>query len=642
MKNVLRSWRKLCIVGKSELLISIFTQVIILICSIVEPIALSSFIESASIRSSALAIIWVFINLGLIIIEHISWHINYANYTRLITPTYLNLQKRVTKAVLNAGILSVDKTKLDYCINSDIFGIATFLDSLILRLASFFKFLIMLIIIFVYSYTIGAMLVVMSAVGFSLLLMYNKLKKTNGVILRKNEINADKKTQEILNLGEVIKKYNLENPVLFEQERRLLGYCNSYNTLYTKKSIKDNFIQIYWYTMLSVIFLVSYFEFNTLSMSLTVFLIIIDYSSSFVKLTESAFDFTIEISDLEEKLNRTQDILKLEETTPSANQDIKNEDKISANKNETEGKSKNINAGDLEASKKDDVLKQNNAPAKENYNNINRRISPTDNDCDSINEGNFGSVGTGDVMKDENFNPLKNSKKQKSENTPKEQNIGNVKGHKNSTECFVNNVKENKFPTKETKNLKGNSLIIKSPERFSFNGSSTKVLTLFPGNIYIFASTKAVKLFYSKNLNLVTFNDFQTTSVFNLPETLSVSDQNEMFADCILENLQIIQNDVEKIGKITDSLGIDELLTNLNLSEKENASLITDKKIIILLNIVRAILSDAKIIYLKFSEELFDFGKNILKTFKTFAKEKLVLIYDPASFLSGKTGIFVE
>lgn len=599
MKNVLLSWKKLCIVRKSELLVSIFSQVIILICSIVEPIALSSFIESASIHSTALAVIWVFINLGLVIIEHISWHINYANYTRLITPTYISLQKRVTKAVLNAGSHSVDKTKLDYCINNDIFGIATFLDSLILRLASFLKFLIMLVIIFVYSYTIGAMLVVMSAVGFSLLLMYNKLKKTNGWVLRKNEINADKKTQEILNLSEVIKKYNLENPVLFEQERRLLGYVNSYNTLYTKKSIKDNFIQIYWYTMLSVVFLVSFFEFNTLSMSLAVFLLIIDYSSSFVKLTESAFDFTIEISDLEEKLNRTQDILKLEDNSPR--NPIDQDDK-------TENKSKNDS------------------------------IQPTKIPDENIVENNISTI--------------KNPKKDKNKSSA-QSNIKNISTRENLTNTSNNDfssVRTNSN-TKFTKNLNAktsgdfsveNSLLIKSPEKFYYNGLCTKVLNLTQNNIYIFVSRKAVKVFYSKDLISVSFKNTQTSSIFDLPETLSVSDQNEMFADCILENLQIIQNDVEKIAGITKSLGIDELLNSLKTDKKNNASLITDKKIIILLNIVRAILSDAEIIYLKFSEEIFDFGKNILKTLKNFAKDKIVLIYDPTNFLSGKIGIFIE
>lgn len=580
-------------------MVSIFSQVIILICSIVEPIALSSFIESASIHSTTLAVIWVFINLGLVIIEHISWHINYANYTRLITPTYISLQKRVTKAVLNAGSHSVDKTKLDYCINNDIFGIATFLDSLILRLASFLKFLIMLVIIFVYSYTIGAMLVVMSAVGFSLLLMYNKLKKTNGWVLRKNEINADKKTQEILNLSEVIKKYNLENPVLFEQERRLLGYVNSYNTLYTKKSIKDNFIQIYWYTMLSVVFLVSFFEFNTLSMSLAVFLLIIDYSSSFVKLTESAFDFTIEISDLEEKLNRTQDILKLEDN--STQNPIDQDDK-------TENNSKSDKKTSAES------------PEENIYKN--------------------------------NVSTIKNPNKDKSKSSA-QSNIKNISSRENSTHAS-NNDFSSVQPNSNTKFTKGlnaktsgdfsvdNSLYIKSPEKFYYNGLCTKVLNLTQSNIYIFVSRKAVKVFYSKDLISVNFKNTQTSSIFDLPETLSVSDQNEMFADCILENLQIIQNDVEKIAEITKSLGIDELLNSLKTDEKNNASLITDKKIIILLNIVRAILSDAEIIYLKFSEEIFDFGKNILKTFKNFAKDKIILIYDPTNFLSGKIGIFVE
>lgn len=603
MKKLLQNWKKLCIVEGNVLAVSILTQVVIIICSIVEPVALSSFIESASIHSTALAVIWLFINLGLVIIEHISWHINYSNYTKLISPTYINLQSRITKATLVASKDMIDNAKLNYCINSDIFGIATFLDSLILRLASFIKFLVILIIIFAYSYTVGVMLVVMSAVGFSLLMMYNKLKKRSGIVLRENEISADKKTHEIIEMGEVVKKYNLENPILLEQERRLVGYVNSYNNLYTKKSIKDNFIQIYWYTMLSVIFLVCYFEFNALAMSLAVFLILIDYSSTFVKLTENAFDFTIEIADLEEKVNRTYEILEFERNSQKEEsfQSVENSVISDFDGDKTSGNVKRLFKKSAKNGKKFPQSMQNGHDDEILEDKEVRRLNSF----------------SGDGLK--NLNPQREGKS-----------VNNFQ-NKNTLQN-IDSVERDKL------------LTIESQKTFYLAGSGCKKMKLTPSNVYIFQSDKSRMIFCETGENKlkIEYGGSEYSSIYKIPELLLVKNQNEMFADSIIENLQIIKNDVELITAITESLGIDEMLNGLDDSVRKRANKIKDEKVIILLNIVRAILSDAEIVYFKMDAELFDFGKNIIKTFCKFGKNKLVLVYDPAKMLSGKKGIFVE
>lgn len=603
MKKLLQNWKKLCIVEGNVLAVSILTQVVIIICSIVEPVALSSFIESASIHSTALAVIWLFINLGLVIIEHISWHINYSNYTKLISPTYINLQSRITKATLVASKDMIDNAKLNYCINSDIFGIATFLDSLILRLASFIKFLVILIIIFAYSYTVGVMLVVMSAVGFSLLMMYNKLKKRSGIVLRENEISADKKTHEIIEMGEVVKKYNLENPILLEQERRLVGYVNSYNNLYTKKSIKDNFIQIYWYTMLSVIFLVCYFEFNALAMSLAVFLILIDYSSTFVKLTENAFDFTIEIADLEEKVNRTYEILEFERNSQ---------------KEESFQSVETSVISDFDGDKTSRNVKSLFKKSAKNGKNFPQSMQ-NGHDDEILEDKEVRRLNSfsGDGLK--NLNPQREGKS-----------VNNFQ-NKNTLQN-IDSVERNKL------------LTIESQKTFYLAGLGCKKMKLTPSNVYIFQSDKSRMIFCETGENKlkIEYGGSEYSSIYKIPELLLVKNQNEMFADSIIENLQIIKNDVELITAITESLGIDEMLNGLDDGVRKRANKIKDEKVIILLNIVRAILSDAEIVYFKMDAELFDFGKNIIKTFCKFGKNKLVLVYDPAKMLSGKKGIFVE
>lgn len=533
MINILKEWKKLIVIEGVPCKLSILTNIVILICGITEPIALSSFIGNASVHNSTLALIWLGINLGLIIMEHIAWHINYTNYTKLISPTYINLQNKLTSAVLKAEEPPLDSTKLNYCINSDIFGIATFIDTLILRIASIIKFLILLVIIFVYSYVVGVMLVVMSAVGYSLLIMYNRLKQKSTSIMQSNEMASARKTDEIINMADVINKYNLNSPVLLEQERRLKGYVNSYNTLYSKRSLKDNFILIYWYTMLSIVFMVCYFEFNNLVLSLSVFLVLIDYSTSFVKLTENAFDFTIEITELEEKVKRVNDYLCL--------------------------------------SKKADT-----------------RTPPCNND---------GTVTNG------------------------EQRVTGEQYKNDSKAIFL--LTYTKVGTQNGKN--------KFTQEFTI------------GKIYIFQDVFFSDLFYENKSPKIKImaDDELYENIYQLPNLLEVTDKNEMFNDNCLQNLQIIKNDTDLIFDITKTLGLDEILNKLSQEEQQFANRISSESTIILLNIVRALLSDAQIVCIKIDDRIKDFTKKLSTTLKTFGVNKCILLYDPLKLFGDKAGNIV-
>ena len=537
MIKTLKEWKKLVVTENRLMAVSVLTNVVILVCAITEPIALSSFISNASVHSTTLALIWLAINLGLIIMEHIAWHINYSNYTGLISGTYISLQRKVSESVLLTKEKKVDNVKLDYCINSDIFGVATFLDTIILRTASLIKFIVLLVIIFCYSYVVGVMLVIMSAVGYSLLLMYNHTKQKSSSIMQANEMATARKTDEIINMSDVINKYNLNSPVLLEQERRLKGYVNSYNTLYSKRSIKDNFIQIYWYTMLSVVFMVCYFEFNNLVLPLSIFLVLIDYSTSFVKLTENAFDFTIEISELDEKVKRINEFLNC------GNQDQKADTSVT---------------------------------------------------------------------------------------------LSDPQDVKSTEEDTTFNTKSNSPPSI--------ILTISSEKNFLLNDTSTKKIELELNKIYVFQDKKYAEIFNADRIDKFKLikNGKQLDSLNLVEKFMPVTNENEMFKDNIIENLQIIQNDEEKITKILNSLGAEKLIDSLPQDQIDFASNIENKVLLTLLNITRAVLSDAEIVYIKMEENLSVYSSKIISTLKKYCENKCVLIYDPFQFVKGAGLNFVK
>ena len=510
MLKLLKKWKSLTIIPRKELIVGIITNVICLFCAVVEPIALSSFISNATIHATGLALLWLAINLGVVIIEHISWHINYGNYTYLISPTYKTLQEKITSAMLYNNGENVDKQKLSYCINTDIFGIATFVDTIIIRACGILKFLIILIIIFVYSYVVGVLLVIMSAIGYLLLLFYNKSRIKTSIETQTQEIATARKTNEIIDMASIIKKYDLESPVLLEQERRLKGYVNSYNNLYTKKSIKDNFIQIYWYAMLTVVFVVCLFEYNALVLHLSVFLVLIDYSVAFIKLTENAFDFTIEITELEDKIKRTEEFINFAKASE-------------VNVEKTAGESQN------------------------------------------------------------------------------------------------------------------EQLVISSNKVFKMQAGSKKKLMLEPTKIMLFHSVKYYKLFFDEKQSdyKILYSNQEYNALKQIPESMLVTCENEMFADTILQNLQIINNDEIKIDKILKEFGISDVVAEIDSKPNNYANTIEDKTLNFLLNLTRGLLSDSKILILQLEDGCVVKSKDLIKSIKNLIENRIFLIYAPTIDCAG-------
>ena len=510
MLKLLKKWKSLTIIPRKELIVGIITNVICVFCAVVEPIALSSFVSNATIHATGLALLWLAINLGVVIMEHISWHINYSNYTYLISPTYNDLQEKITSAVLINNGENVDKQKLNYCINTDIFGIATFVDTIVIRACGILKFLTILIIIFIYSYVVGVLLVVMSAIGYLLLLFYNKSRVKTSIETQTQEIATARKTNEIINMANIIKKYDLESPVLLEQERRLKGYVNSYNNLYTKKSIKDNFIQIYWYAMLTVIFVVCLFEYNALVLPLSVFLVLIDYSVTFVKLTENAFDFTIEITELEDKVNRTEE--------------------------------------------------------------------------------------------------------------------------------FINLAKTNEVTIDSTADEKqSNQLVISSNKLFKMQAGSKKKLVLEASKIMVFHSAKFYKLFFDENQTdyKITYLNQEYNALNQIPESMLVTCKNEMFADTILQNLQIINNDEAKIDQILKEFEISDAVAQIDSRPNNYANTIQNKNLNLLINLTRGLLNNSKILIVQLEDGCSLCIKDLVKSIKNLTEDRIVLLYAPTVDCTG-------
>lgn len=506
MLKHLKSWKSLIRVNSRSIIVSSVTSLICVVCSLVSPIALSYFIGLVSEHAFTLALVWLGIDLMLKLLEQLSWHFNYSNFVKLIGPTYMHLQQQLTVTALKP-MDGETKTTLDYVIGNDLYTISSYLDKLIIRLANLLKLIAVTVVIFFYSYSIGTIILAVSVLGYFILCFYMTQKKKSSSHLYIKEKSVTEKFNEIFSKKDVIKKYNLENAVIFEENRRLYNYVESYSESTKKRSIKDNLLQIYWYTMLAVMFAILVYEFKRANLTLTIFLAIYNYLLMYSKITENIFDFKLETAELGIAIERYNEVVNIESEE-----------------------------------EKETITKL------------------TD-------------------VKIEKINPRANAKD-----------------------------KHLLFKPDEV-------VVIKDP-------AYKKYFTLPPSGIAI---------------NNISIENLDYDRICKI-----VSTANEMFDDTIIENLQIINNDLKRISNLVSLVGLTRFINSLE--DKEYANIIdnTDPEINLKFNLVRAILSDAKVIFIPLDDLEDNCLTDIMKAITATRNGRVYILLDEKGRINRKKITIVE
>lgn len=311
MFKQLKLWKSIISLNTRNVITQVITSVVCVACALLSPIALSYFISFVSSAEFSLALLWLGIDLALKLLEQLSWHFNYSNFTRLIAPTYLSLQEKLTSTVLK-GVPKDKKDEFDYVEANDIYTISVYIDKIILRLSNLIKFVVVSAVIFFYSYAIGTIILAVSVLGYFILCFYMGQRGKSSKDLYRKEISVTKKFQEIQDKRDIIKKYNLENAVAFEENRRLDDYVKSYDKATKTRSLKENLLKIYWIIALSVCLAILVYEFRQATLTLTVFLAVYNYLLMYARITENVFDFRLETQELAVALERYNGVVDIE------------------------------------------------------------------------------------------------------------------------------------------------------------------------------------------------------------------------------------------------------------------------------------------------------------------------------------------
>ena len=173
MFKQLKLWKGIVRLNSKNVTVQTISYVICLLCALVGPLALSLFISYVSSSNFTLALLWLGIDVAIKILEHLSWHFNYSNYTGLIAPTYLHMQEKLAMTALN-GVKSNNKEEFNYVLSNDLYTISSYIDKFIFGLSNLLKAFIITFVIFYYSYAIGTIIVVAAILGYFIISFYVK------------------------------------------------------------------------------------------------------------------------------------------------------------------------------------------------------------------------------------------------------------------------------------------------------------------------------------------------------------------------------------------------------------------------------------------------------------------------------------
>ncbi len=206
------------------------------------------------------------------------------------------------------------------------------------------------------------------------------------------------------------------------------------------------------------------------------------------------------------------------------------------------------------------------------------------------------------------------------------------------TEEFINFAKANEVGVEKTAGESQNEqLVISSNKVFKMQTGSKKKLMLEPTKIMLFHSLKYYKLFFDEKQSdyKILYSNQEYNALKQIPESMLVTCENEMFADTILQNLQIINNDEIKIDKILKELGISDVVAEIDSKPNNYANNIEDKTLNFLLNLTRGLLSDSKILILQLEDGCVVKSKDLIKSIKNLTENRIFLIYAPTTDCAG-------
>ena len=294
----IRTWKKISQPKGSVLFWQFITALFPVIIEIILAVPAARLISSLSVFDYNTAKLNLIYCLGLIFLCFILWNINYILYPKQIKHIYTNIHNNIFNKILstdNQSFKQNSKEKMINILSTNMLSMTEFTNLLSKKFAYLFASIIMLIIIFYYSYIIGLIVLFISLLAYLFYLIVNKQLA--------NRTNDIQNSRDVLleNFGDVVDGRNVSNDLnLVEKlKNKYISSVNNISYSYKKEHIlklfAEKWIYYFWKILVNVLtfYLITLVESN--NFSLTIYLILTPYLSSTI---QHLFNFLSVLTDL--------------------------------------------------------------------------------------------------------------------------------------------------------------------------------------------------------------------------------------------------------------------------------------------------------------------------------------------------------
>ncbi len=263
-----------------------------------------------------MAFLFLGIELLAIVIRSLSIHIEY----RLYGKQHIHIRNNVAKKVYNK-ILSIDekeekkfsKEKIINIAINNMSDLAEFPDVVAFFVGHAVQVVVTLITVFIANWLAG---VLVTLVGIMNFFVYYRINKKKGKILLRQHEKKDaifKSYNKVVEGKVVINEYNINQKYQDEVVKEVDGLAREYANYYNAQSMKTNFYNAIWKTVIYAITALMLFFVSKGTLDIAIYLIIVPYLTSCTEKLNSLFDRTDGLENMRVDVDRVNLILNLDE-----------------------------------------------------------------------------------------------------------------------------------------------------------------------------------------------------------------------------------------------------------------------------------------------------------------------------------------
>ena len=260
------------------------------------------------------AFLYLGLELATIAIRHISLHIQFYYYGKMVDAIRYGVAKKVYRKILTCksdDFNAVSQEKVTNIALNNMTYLSDFPDTIASFLAYAVEVIVILVTVFVSNYLAGIIVLLLGVVNFFVYYYFNK--KLGKIMLERYEKKDDmfKSYSKVINGKTVIKELHGRDKYEGELVKNVKEFNSAYKRYYVTHSLKVNIYHIVWNVVVYAIAALMMYFVSRGSLDISIYLIIVPYLTTCTTHLNTLFDKTNSLENMRVDVDRVNLILEM-------------------------------------------------------------------------------------------------------------------------------------------------------------------------------------------------------------------------------------------------------------------------------------------------------------------------------------------